>query len=575
MLDLISFTAGGLGQFRKPFFICVAAMVCQMLAYVVVYRILGMFSGSGQEMDGNTLLVMSILLGGLLHVFYRILSSYFGCVFRQGYRITSNLRLRVCDRLRRLPLSYFLGRPPSEISGRLLQDMADAESIFCIYLFEVFAFITVFFLFGGILLWMNATMAMALIGSSSLALVVLAHGYRASGEESPPYVSARSGAHAMLVEYCAGIGDLKAADMTGGHYAPFKKADALLRRLGARLELRMSIIGQVYMGVLDLAYVAALAAGFAMLREGDVAAFMVAFFMLAGPRYLDSLREMGIYLGNLWFGLESLRRISSILREEPLPVVSDSGPASGTGVEFRNVRFAYDGKHVLAGVSFTIPQGTVTALVGESGGGKTTLANLLLRFWDVNAGKILIGGRDVRSFEQNDLYALFSVVFQDVYLFNDTLMNNIRLAKPEATDREVERAARLACCHDFVTGFKEGYATLAGERGSRLSGGERQRIAIARAILKDAPIVILDEATASVDSENELLIQQGLSNLTRGKTMLVIAHRLRSIREADQILVLHQGMVCERGTHDELLELQGRYAMLWRRQETMGEWRVR
>lgn len=221
-----------------------------------------------------------------------------------------------------------------------------------------------------------------------------------------------------------------------------------------------------------------------------------------------------------------------------------------------------------------MPQGTVTALVGESGSGKTTTANLLLRFWDVSGGSIRIGGTDIRTFSQNDFYKLFSVVFQDVYLFNDTVLNNIRMASPQASEEEVMEAARKAHCHEFIMELENKYDTMVGEGGARLSGGERQRIAIARAILKNAPLLVLDEATASVDPENELLIQEALKTLVKNKTLLIIAHRLSTVRGAHQILVLKEGGIAEKGSHEELMRRKGIYYQFWQCQERLKSWSI-
>lgn len=269
-----------------------------------------------------------------------------------------------------------------------------------------------------------------------------------------------------------------------------------------------------------------------------------------------------------------MRRIASIFDEKSLQQMPGYTPPKDLSVTFEGVSFAYGQHKVLNDISFHMPQGSVTALVGESGGGKTTTANLLLRFWDVSTGCIRIGGTDIRTFSQSEFYKHFSVVFQDVYLFNDTVLNNIRMARPEASREEVMDAARKAHCHEFIMELEEAYDTPVGEGGARLSGGERQRIAIARAILKDAPLLVLDEATASVDPENELLIQEALGALVQDKTLLVIAHRLSTVRGAHQILVLKQGDIAERGTHEELMSHKGIYHQFWQSQERMKSWSI-
>ena len=255
-------------------------------------------------------------------------------------------------------------------------------------------------------------------------------------------------------------------------------------------------------------------------------------------------------------------RIEEVFGEKELP---DNGKSSipenseAPEVAFQNVRFAYGEKDVLHNISFTLPQHTMAALVGPSGGGKSTVANLLARFWDVRAGKVLVRGKDVRDVRLADLMDHISMVFQRVYLFQDTIYNNIAMGRPDATREEVMEAAKKARCYDFIMALPKGFDTVIGEGGESLSGGERQRISIARCILKDAPIVILDEATASVDADNESYIQQAISELCKGKTLLVIAHRLNTIRNADQILVIADGRIAQAGTHKELMEAGGLY----------------
>jgi ABC-type multidrug transport system, ATPase and permease components len=274
-----------------------------------------------------------------------------------------------------------------------------------------------------------------------------------------------------------------------------------------------------------------------------------------------------------------VERIDAILDEPPMPEPERPSGVTDHTVTFENVSFSYEEsktvstrREALRDVSFNAEEGAVTALVGPSGSGKSTLASLAARFWDPGTGSVRIGGTDLRAIGTDRLMTLVAFVFQDVHLFFDTIAENIRMGRPGATDEEVRRAARLACCHDFIEALPQGYATKIGEGGTFLSGGEAQRIAIARAVLKDAPILVLDEATAFADPENELNIQRGLTALMRGRTVIVVAHRLSTIREADQIIVLEEGRVTEKGRHEELLANNNLYARMWAAHTDAADW---
>lgn len=282
---------------------------------------------------------------------------------------------------------------------------------------------------------------------------------------------------------------------------------------------------------------------------------MVSSFIIYGQ--LDSAGSFSALLRVMDLSMDKIDEIF----DTPVMDVNGKDVIPGSfGIRGENVNFSYDKQKIIDDVSFSIPQGTTTAIVGPSGGGKTTLCHLMARFWDVDGGKITLGGMDVREYTLDSLLSNFSMVFQNVYLFNDTIINNIKFGKPNATMDEVIAAAKKACCHDFISQLPNGYDTVIGESGATISGGEKQRISIARALLKDAPIIILDEATANVDPENEQQLQAAIRELTRNKTIVMIAHRLKTVQNADQILVLDDGKIVQRGTHDELIGQKGIYA---------------
>jgi ATP-binding cassette subfamily B protein len=296
-------------------------------------------------------------------------------------------------------------------------------------------------------------------------------------------------------------------------------------------------------------------------------------FVLISAKIYGPFLALLTLLPEFFFYLISTERMRK-LREEKLMTGDENVSLPDCAIELKNVSFAYNEEDVIRNVSISIPQNSVTAFVGPSGSGKSTLSRLIARFWDVKSGEITIGGRNIRNIDPEGLLRYMSFVFQDVVLFNDTVMNNIRIGKKDAGDDEVYAAAKMARCDDFIRAMPDGYNTLIGENGSTLSGGERQRISIARALLKDAPIVLLDEATASLDPENEIRIQEAISALVKGRTVIVIAHRLRTIMDADKIVVLDKGEVVEEGSGGELLAGDGLFARLYTiQQESLG-WSV-
>lgn len=297
-------------------------------------------------------------------------------------------------------------------------------------------------------------------------------------------------------------------------------------------------------------------------------------FMVIAFRMYFPLEMLGMLTGVVRVMGECLDRIDEVMNIPLLDEKNIDKPVNGYEIEFKNVSFAYGRRKTITDLSFKIKEKSVTALVGPSGSGKTTVTNLISRFWDVSEGEIRLGGTNLKDMKCDSIMSHLSIVFQEVYLFNDTVVNNIKLGRPGAKMDEVIKAAGKALCHEFIEKLDNGYDTIIGEGGSTLSAGEKQRLSIARAILKDAPIIILDEATASLDPENEKKIQQAINSLIKNKTVIVIAHRLTTIRNADQILVLTDGKLYERGNHHELLKKQGIYAKFWQRHQKIRDWKL-
>ena len=362
--------------------------------------------------------------------------------------------------------------------------------------------------------------------------------------------------------------------LVGPRFQQLERALADFRTKSFQLEARPAPFILGYAVILELGFVFVMCVGTYLLLGGTLSVPMFLMFLVITLRFYHPLQQVGTYLAELRYFRQSFDRIQTVLDEPPLPEPADNPSLEHFDIAFHEVSFRYEDDLVLNRASFSIPERSVTALVGPSGSGKTTVANLIVRFWDVQAGEVRIGGRNIKELRTERLLSYTSMVFQDVYLFHDTVLNNIRLGRPDATQEEVEAAARAAQCHEFIRQLPDGYDTLVGEGGSTLSGGEKQRLSIARTIIKDTPIVLLDEATASLDPENEALIQQGFQALVRDKTLVVIAHRLATIQNADQILVMDHGQIVERGNHAELIAMNGLYARLWREQAEAHGWKI-
>lgn len=376
------------------------------------------------------------------------------------------------------------------------------------------------------------------------------------------------------IEYIRGLSIVKSFGQEGASIENFRNASKELKDIHIKVEKGYTPYNCLHLFVLKLAsmgivFVCAWQALQGQMSISVFLMFVLFSFVLFGS--VENINDAAHTLGVIDSAMNKLDELENVKYIDENG--TDLKPTS-YDIVFKNVSFRYDTRIVLHDLNFQIPQNTTTAIVGPSGSGKSTLCNLIARFYDVNSGEITLGGMDIRKFTCDSLLKNISMVFQNVYLFRDTIKNNIKFGSPDATDEQIIAAAKAARCHDFIMALPDGYNTLIGEGGSSLSGGEKQRISIARAMLKNAPIVILDEATASIDPENEHLIQEAISALTHGKTIIMIAHRLATIENADQILVLDDGTVTQKGTHKELLEQEGTYKEFIRIREQAEGWRI-
>ena len=506
----------------------------------------------------------------------RIITTYFSTMEQTetGYCMVAEKRIHIGDRLRYIPMGYFNKNSIGNITAIVTTTLGDVENSAARVLvtvlggfFNSVALVIVLLVFDwrigliaaiGVLLYLVAA-ELALRKSACLS------GVRQHTQESLVE---------SVLEYIQGMGIVKAFGMEKDSTQSIDSAikascrdNLKLTKASVPYDALKQVVVRVFSVLLLLASIYFWLNGSLSLAYGVI--LVIASFMV-----FNDLENAGNMASLLQMLAASMDMANSI---DDTPVMDEKGadvvPASSE-IIFDNVDFSYADRKILDHVSFTIPAGTTTAIVGPSGSGKTTMCNLIARFWDVDAGRITVGGKDVRDFKLDSLMKNISMVFQNVYLFADSIENNIKFGCPDATHEQVIEAAKKACCHEFISALPDGYDTLIGEGGGTLSGGEKQRISIARAILKNAPIIILDEATSSVDPENEEELQQAIAELTHDKTIVMIAHRLKTVRGADQILVLDDSHIVQSGTHAELIQQKGLYAdFVSARQEAIG-WKL-
>lgn len=491
-----------------------------------------------------------------------------------GVTVMRDVRLRLGEHLRKLPMGYFHRKNQGEISQALLSSIDELELVLTHVFNQIAASLVLAVITSLFMLLIDWRLAVAVLVSVPLAVPLLYWSQRVMDRVSKKRHLAAATVNGRLLEYMQNIRLLKAHNLTGSRFGHLAQALSRFRDDSIRMEATFSPVLGLFGAVLETGFVFLLFIGNMLLAGGDLEASVYLIFLIVSLRFYQPLRAIGTSLGMLKYLVNAGEVIRECLQEPELPEPKQPQLPLQYDVEFENVHFRYAKTPVLTDVSFHVPQQGMVAIVGPSGAGKSTIAQLIARFWDVNQGVVRIGGIDVRQMSNDQLMACVSMVFQDVYLFNDTILANIQIGNPKASFEQVMEAAKAANCHAFIEKLPEGYHTMVGEGGATLSGGEKQRVSIARAILKNAPIVLLDEATSSLDPENEWHVQRAIEHLASQKTVIVIAHRLKTIRSADKIIVLKQGTVAEQGNHEELLANNGLYSELWHEQQRAGGWKL-
>lgn len=506
----------------------------------------------------------------------QILFSYLAAstTWLAAFDLGGQLRLSMLDRLRQLPLGFHLSRNRGDTVTMLTSDMQMVESFMSDSLPRVAEALGLPVAILIFLAFQDRMVALAALVSIVVAVPVYLKASRHLAKLGIRRQDMQAAAAARMIEFVQGIAVIRAFNRISKGAEDFRTAIETFRDLSVRMvmQLTLPLVGFGLILMLGVPLIL-LTAGWRWL-VGDIdAATAVTACMLIYATYGPLLGLIAV-MENTRMADASLTRMDRILTATPLPEPSAPREPKGFAIAFNDVRFGYNDETVVEALSFIVPERTMTAIVGPSGAGKSTVLNLIPRFWDVDAGAITIGGVDIRQMSQERLASLITVVFQDVYLFSGTIFDNIAFGRSDAAAEDVEAAARAAQAHDFITALPEGYQTRVGEGGASLSGGERQRISIARAILKDAPIILLDEATAAIDPTNERALQAALAALVAEKTLIVVAHKLSTVQTADEILVFDAGRVVERGVHDDLVGMDGLYAGLWRHWTEAANWRI-
>ena len=538
-----------------------------LLYSFVIDMMNGGVNGSGAIFYGVGALGCLALI--FIATWFQYNATYLATYVESGVR-----RIALAEQLRKIPLSFFGKKDLADLTNSIMGDCATLETAFSHFVPALVGSLVSTTLIAVCLFAADFRMALAAVWVLPIAFTITFFSARIQEYFNRKSVAANVALESGVQECIESLPDLKANNAEKGYLLGLDKkiADVEKRHIITELGTALFVVSSTLILKFGIATVALV--GSALLLRGEIDIPLFFMFLLVASRLYAPLEGALQNLAAVISTKTNINRMNEIL-DQPIQTGSNILTNQGCDIVFDHVGFAYNtGETVLKDVSFTAKQGEVTALVGPSGGGKTTVSRLAARFWDISKGKITVGGMDIAEIEPETLLSLYAIVFQDVTLFNNTIMENIRIGRKDATDAEVIAAARLANCEEFAARLPDGYHSMIGENGCELSGGERQRISIARAFLKDAPIILLDEATASLDVENETLIQNALSRLIKNKTVLVIAHRMRTVSGADKVVVLSDGAVAEQGAPGELLKTGEIYPHMVKLQMMSGAWGI-
>ena len=560
---LLSYAKGSGGRLGVSVVFSMISLISGLVPYYLVYRMLDRYIAGNLDRAYVLRLSLAAILAYLVKVVCFGIST--GISHYVAFNVLEGLRLKVADVFLKAPLGDVTAHSIGEIKGVIVDKIEDIEPPLAHVVPEGAGHILLPIVCFIALAVVDIRVALAALLALPLGLVFMMLTFKLSGKNMTKYQEANAHMSSMIVEYVEGIEVIKAFGKAGVSYEKFAGSirnyrDFVIEWLESTwvtMKLAFAFMPATLLGVVPVSIL--------LVGKGSMSVSQMALSVMLAMSMVISMAKIEIFSNGLRQMQYTVVEIQKLLKIKSLPEPEKELLPEHYSIELKDVHFAYDEEdgEVLHGIDLSMKEGSFTALVGPSGGGKSTVAKLLARFWDVSSGSISIGGVNIKELKVTSLADIVSFVTQDNFLFSRSIMENIRLGKPDATDEEVIQAAKSACCDEFIRKLPDGYNTSAGEAGKRLSGGERQRIAIARMMLKNAPVVILDEATAFTDPENETKLQESIANLTRGKTLLVIAHRLSTIKNADRIVVLNDGRIEAEGTQEELMEKSPLYQRMW------------
>ena len=512
-----------------------------------------------------------LILVVLMHLFYRI---NYNALYLRSYTESATKRISLAEHLRALPLSFFARKDLTDLTTTMMSDVAMMEQALSHFVPQLIGSIISTTIVSLAMISYNWKMGLAVVWVVPVSIAICYFSKKQQDRVNKKSKRDTLASAEKVQEIVDNIRDIKANSRDKGHLHILKERYAVQEKSLMAGEVSVGTFVMTAQSILKLGYISVSFIGIYLLSEAEIS-ILTFILYLVSTRLYDPLSGTLINLAATFISLLSIERMSEI-EKSPTMDGREEVEITNFDIEFREVEFGYDSTNpVINGISFTAKQGQVTALVGPSGGGKSTALKLASRFWDISKGEISLGGQDISKIAPETLMKYYSIVFQDVILFNNTVMENIRIGRKDATDEEVIQAARAANADRFISKMTAGYHTMIGENGARLSGGERQRLSIARALLKDAPVILLDEATSALDVMSENLLQEAIARLTKNKTVIVVAHRMRTIAGANQIILLSEGKVAQRGTHQELMQAKNSpYARMVQLQAMSSEWQI-